>query len=119
MPDVVVFRPEASLLYFNVEHVREKLEEILEARGDGVRLAVFFLGSVPAVDLAGADFLEELHHDLAARGITLRLAETRGQVRDVLLRAGLDRLGLPVVPHQPVVAVVAEWRGGTPVDSSR
>ncbi|HEX7897146.1 MAG TPA: SulP family inorganic anion transporter [Planctomycetota bacterium] len=119
MPDVVVFRPEASLLYFNVEHVREKFQELVEARGDGLRLAVFFMGSVPALDLAGVEFLEELQHELAERGIALRLAETRGQVRDVLLRAGLDRRGLPVVPHQPVVAVIAEWRGGPPAESSR
>ena len=45
---------EASLLYFNVDHVRDRFFELLRARGDGVRLAVFFLGSCPAIDLAGA-----------------------------------------------------------------
>jgi hypothetical protein len=33
-------------------------------------------------------------------------------VRDFLQRAGFDRRGVPVVPNQPVAAVVAAWREG-------
>ena len=32
-PDVFVFRAEAALLYFNVEHVRDRFFELLSARG--------------------------------------------------------------------------------------
>jgi high affinity sulfate transporter 1 len=45
--DVFVFRAEAALLYFNVEHVRDRFFELLQARGKGVTLAVF-LGSAQA-----------------------------------------------------------------------
>ncbi|MCI0659333.1 MAG: sodium-independent anion transporter, partial [Acidobacteria bacterium] len=83
----------------------------LEARGPGIKLVVFFLGNVPAIDLAGAEFLEEIHQDLEKRGIALRLAEARGQVRDVLLRAEFEKRGVPVIPNQPVATVIAEWRG--------
>ena len=110
LPDVFVFRAEASLLYFNVEHVRDRFFELLGARGDGVRLAVFFLGSCPAVDLAGAELLEELHHGLRHRGIAFRLAEARGDVRETLRRAGFEEHCGPVVPVQPVATVVDEWR---------
>ena len=71
LPDVFVFRAEAALLYFNVEHVRDRFFELLDARGEGVKLAVFFLGTSPGVDLAGAELLEELHHALRERGIAL------------------------------------------------
>ena len=110
IPDVFVFRAEASLLYFNVEHVRDRFFELLGARGEGVRLAVFFLGSCPAVDLAGAELLEELHHGLRQRGITFRLAEARGDVRETLRAAGFEQHCGPVVPVQPVATVVDEWR---------
>jgi len=110
MPDVFVFRSEAALMYFNVDYVRDRFQEGLMARGPGVRLAVFFLGTVPAIDLAGLELLEEIHHGLAARGIALRLAEAHGQVRDVLLRAGFEKRGIPVIPNQPVVSVIAQWR---------
>ena len=108
--DVLVFRSEAALLYFNVDHVREEFLQALDRRGPGIRLAIFFLGTVPAIDLAGVEFLEELHEDLAGRGISLRLAEARGQVREALLRSGFAECGVPVIPNQPVATVLADWR---------
>jgi len=110
LPEVFVFRAESALLYFNVEHVRDRFYELLHARGEGVRLAVFFLGSCPAVDLAGAELLEELHHGLRQRGIAFGLAEARGDVRDSLRAAGFEEHCFPVVPVQPVATVVDEWR---------
>jgi len=109
-PDVFVFRAEASLLYFNVEHVRDRFFELLGARGEGVRLAVFFMGTSPGVDLAGAELLEELHHALRERGIAFRLAEARGDVRETLRSAGFEEHCGPVVPIQPVATVIDEWR---------
>jgi high affinity sulfate transporter 1 len=109
-PDVFVFRVEASIVYFNVDHVRDRFFELLAARGERVRLAVFFLGSCPTVDLAGAELLEELHHSLGRRGIAFRLAEARGEVREALRRAGFERPGAAVVANQPVPTVIAEWR---------
>jgi len=121
--DVLVFRSEAALMYFNVDFVREQLQTGLEARGPDLRLVVFFLGTVPATDLAGLEFLEELHRNLARRGIALRLAEARGQVRDALLRAEFEKLGVPVIPNQPVATVIAQWRrarrGDEPTPDSR
>jgi MFS superfamily sulfate permease-like transporter len=117
LPDVFVFRTEAALVYFNAEHVRDRFFELLNARGAGVTLAVFFLGTCPGVDLAGAELLEELHETLRERGIALRLAEARGEVRETLRRAGFeDRCG-PVSAHQTVAAVTAGWRSRPPAIS--
>ena len=109
--DVFVFRAESSLVYFNAEHVRDSFFELLNARGEGVKLAVFFLGTSPAVDLAGAELLEELHDVLRERGIAFRLAEARGEVRETLRRAGFEERCRPVVAHQPVATVIEQWRG--------
>jgi MFS superfamily sulfate permease-like transporter len=114
LPDVFVFRPAAALLYFNVEYVADRFFELLNQRDSGVRLAVFFLGSSPLVDLAGAELLEELRHGLRERGIEFRLAEARGSVRDALRRAGFEREYGPLEANQPVATVVAEWRASLP-----
>jgi len=108
--DVFVFRAEAGLLYFNVEHVRDRFFELLDGRGEGVALAVFFLGTSPAVDLAGAELLEELHHALQARGIAFRLAEARGDVRETLRRAGFEEHYGPLLANQPIATVIEAWR---------
>jgi high affinity sulfate transporter 1 len=114
LPDVFVFRLESALLYFNAEHVRDRFFELLNARGDGVKLAVFFLGTVPMVDLAGAELLEEIHHALGERGVEMRLAEARGGVRETLRRSGFAERCRPVEANQPVSRVVAEWRSEQP-----
>jgi sulfate permease, SulP family len=110
LADVFVFRAEAGLLYFNVENVRDRFFELLSARGDGVKLAIFFLGTTPVVDLAGSELLEELHEALKERGVAFRLAEARGDVRETLRRAGFEQHCFPVVPIQPVATVIAQWR---------
>jgi MFS superfamily sulfate permease-like transporter len=73
-------------------------------------LAVFFLGSTPGIDLAGAELLGQLHHALRERGIAFRLAEARGEVRDSLCAGGFEQRRFPVVPIQPVALVISEWR---------
>jgi high affinity sulfate transporter 1 len=113
-PDVFVFRSEAALLYFNVDHVRERFFELLDARGADVRLAVYFMGTCPGVDLAGVELLEELDDAMRARGIDFDLAEARGDVRETLRRAGFEEHHGPVVANRPVAAVITQWRGETP-----
>ena len=89
-PGVFIFRVDSALLYFNAEFVRDQFAAQLAAREDTIHTAVFFLGSTPAVDLAGADLLIDLRSHLAARGIDLRLAGARNQVRQDLIRAGIE-----------------------------
>jgi SulP family sulfate permease len=87
---VVVVRIDGSLLYFNAERARDHLMELVSARTEPISHAILFLGTVPIVDLAGADVLIEMQHALAGRGVELRFAGPHGRVREALVRAGLD-----------------------------
>jgi SulP family sulfate permease len=89
VPGAFVARVDGALLYFNAERVRDRLVELFAAR-EGSKVMVLFLGSVPAVDLAGADMLIELHHSMSARGIDVRFAGPHARVRGALARAGMD-----------------------------
>jgi high affinity sulfate transporter 1 len=89
IPAVLIFRVEASLLYFNVEHVRQRVwARISEA--DSLRLVVCDLSNSPYVDVAGATMLAKLHKDLTTRGIQLRIVEARSRARDLLRAEGLE-----------------------------
>jgi MFS superfamily sulfate permease-like transporter len=90
IPDVLVFRVEASLLYFNVEHVRAAVWQRIRSAAGSVRLVVCDLSTSPVVDLAGARMLAALHTALAAEGIVLRLVAAHGGVRDILRAEGLE-----------------------------
>ena len=91
IPGVLVVRCEAALLYFNVEFVRERVLELVNARADAPRLIVFYLGAVPKIDLAGAELLADLHKTFRERGVDFRLADAHGDVRDALGRIGFER----------------------------
>lgn len=115
-PHIFVFRVESALLYFNAEYVRDRFFELLQRRGEGVRLVVLFMGAVPLVDLAGAEMIEELRRSLKERGINLQLAEVHGQVREALRRAGLEHHLGPIEANQTVASVIASWKSAGGAD---
>lgn len=106
LPGVFIFRSNGGLLYFNTEHVRDRFFELLAARGPDIRTAVYFLGTVPVVDMAGTELLAELHETLRERGIDFRLAEAHSEVRDTLRRAGFEKFHGPILPDQTVEALL-------------
>jgi high affinity sulfate transporter 1 len=92
---VIAFRPEVSLLYVNADAVLAAVSERLHAAGpSAIRLVVCDLSASPHIDLAGARMLHDLHAELDARGIALRIVGARGRVRDLLRADGLsDKVG--------------------------
>lgn len=93
LPDVIAFRPEASLLYINAAAVFEAVVTRLRA-ADTTRLVACDLSASPNIDLAGARMLHDLHSELAVRGAVLRIVGAHGNVRDLLRADGLaDKVG--------------------------
>jgi high affinity sulfate transporter 1 len=93
-PGVLVFRAEASLLYFNVEHVRDAVWQKIRSAPGPLKLVVCDLSIAPVVDLAGARMLAKLHEALKAQGVRLRLVAAHASVRDILRAEGLEeRIG--------------------------
>jgi len=109
-PGILVVRCESAVVYFNAEHVRERILELLAARPDPIALVVFSLVAVPRVDLAGAELLGTLVDDCRRRGAAFRLADVRGEVRDSLHKTGFDRVHGALESGQHVDAVVAALR---------
>jgi high affinity sulfate transporter 1 len=95
LPGVIAFRPEASLIYANADSVMESVLKRLDAVGpQGIRLVVCDLSASPYIDLAGSRMLQELHKELSARGIMLRVVGAHGWVRDLLRADGLgEKIG--------------------------
>jgi SulP family sulfate permease len=90
VPGALMFRVEASLLYFNGEHVRDAVWQKIRSNSGTLSLVVCDLSTSPVVDLAGARMLAQLHGDLKAAGIRLRLVGAHAAVRDILRAEGLE-----------------------------
>ena len=89
LPGALAFRPEGSLLYVNADAVLEAVSRRLRTGPSGIHLVVCDLSASPYIDLAGSRMLHELHRDVAARGIALRIVGAHGRVRDLLRGDGI------------------------------
>jgi MFS superfamily sulfate permease-like transporter len=105
--DVLLFRIDASLLYFNAENVHEVVWARLRSTATMVRLVVCDLSSSPHVDLAGARILSRLHRELRAVTIDFRLTGANGSARDVM-RA-----------EAPAIDILDEFERGAPDGAPR
>jgi high affinity sulfate transporter 1 len=93
LPHVIVFRPEASLLYVNAEFVSQTVLERLAVIGKAnIRMIVCDLSASPYIDLAGSRVLRLLDSELAESGVALRIVGARGRVRDLLRADGLGEI---------------------------
>jgi high affinity sulfate transporter 1 len=92
IPGAAIFRPESSLVYFNIDWVCDRIREHLAAAGTPIRLVVLDLSASPQVDLQSADTLRVLVRELEEAGIRVHAVGTHSSVRDMLRSQGVDAL---------------------------
>jgi SulP family sulfate permease len=109
VPGVLLFRVEASLLYFNVEHVSNVVRQKLGNQSSPVQLVLCDLSTSPYVDTAGARMLMSLHHELKSRGIHFRLTEAHASVRDILRAEGFDEQIGQIDRRISVDDIIQQW----------
>jgi high affinity sulfate transporter 1 len=90
IPDVLIFRPESGLVYFNVDHVCRTILDRINIEPKPPKLLVLDLSAAPRVDLQSADALGDLSKEVTAKGIRFQAVEARSSVRDRLRSEGVD-----------------------------
>lgn len=86
-PGVMVFRPESGLVYFNVDHVLDRISDRIQAQAEHPLLVVLDLSATPTVDLQSAHALAAMTQNLKAAGIQVQVVEALAAVRDQLRNA--------------------------------
>lgn len=117
-PGVLVFRVEASLLYFNVEHVRSAVWEKIRATSGPLKLVVCDLSISPMVDIAGARMLAGLQKELQAGGMRLKLVAAHASARDILRGEGLEERVGYFGRRITVADAIDEFNGTAVVDAA-
>lgn len=107
----LMFRVEASLLYFNADYVRATVWAHIRASAQTHSLVICDLSASPFVDLAGARMLSALHAELAAAGIRLRLVSAHASARDILRAEGVEQQVGYIGRRVSVADVIDEWHG--------
>jgi MFS superfamily sulfate permease-like transporter len=91
IPGVLVFRPESSLLYFNIDHICDTIVDRVRREATPPRLIVLDLSAAPHVDLQSAHSLAGMADELRSNGIRVQAVEPRASVRDRLRGEGVDQ----------------------------
>ena len=90
IPNVMIFRPESALVYFNVDNVYDAILKRVRAEPTPPKLIVFDLSEAANVDLQSAHTLASMADELTAAGIQFHAVEARSSVRDRLRHEGVD-----------------------------
>lgn len=89
---VLIVRVESAILYFNVENIKEEIWKKINTETHPIKTVILDLNSSPHVDIAGARFLKQLFIDLKKKKMSLKIAEARSEVRDILRSENLEDL---------------------------
>ena len=90
IPNVMIFRPESALVYFNVDNVCETILSRVYAEPTPPKLVVLDLSVAARVDMQSAHTLAGMADELIAQGIQFHAVEPRSSVRDRLRHEHVD-----------------------------
>jgi MFS superfamily sulfate permease-like transporter len=112
IPGLLIYRFDSALVFFNADRFAERVLALRGAADLAPRWLLIDAESMPMLDVSAADRLEALRAELAAAGVVLAIARSKGLFRVMLDRSGLSRrIGearlFPTV-HQGVRAFLAE-----------
>jgi SulP family sulfate permease len=110
VPGIMICRPEAGLIYFNVSHVRDTIMAAVDAATPKPGLLLLDLSAAPRVDLQAAETLGALHKELAAAGVRMQIVEAYASVRDRLRQEGLEEKTGTINRHTSVADAVEAFQ---------
>ena len=89
---VLIVRPNAALLYFNADTVREEIQALMDRAARPLRLVILDLSFSTGIDLSTVRMIADAAQRLQAQGITFRIAEAHYHVRKQLIAEHLEPL---------------------------
>ncbi|MGO8838721.1 MAG: SulP family inorganic anion transporter [Limisphaerales bacterium] len=118
VPGVLIFRVEAALLYFNVDHVQRTVLERVRSRPEGLHVVICDLSNSPYLDLAGVRMLARLYDELKMMNIELLVVEAHATQRDILRAEGLDKLVGPIHREISLADTLADLKNENPLKTT-
>ena len=101
-PGALVVRSASTWLYFNAEHIRRQIVDMIDGTPAGIRTVVLDFSSVPAIDITAGTILRGLVRTLKDRGIRIELAELHDDVVETLKIIDAEHDLGPVVAHRTI-----------------
>ena len=90
IPNVMIFRPESLLVYFNIDNVCDVILSRVRGEPTPPKLVVLDLSAAARVDMQSAHMLAGMADELTAQGIQFHAVEPRSSVRERLRHEQVD-----------------------------
>jgi len=90
-PGALVIRSAGAWFYFNADHIRRQIFDLLNQAPSGIKTVVIDFSLVPAIDVTAGGVLRGLARSLKARDIAIVLAGLRDDVRENLTTVGAEQ----------------------------
>ena len=90
IPNIMIFRPESALIYFNVDNVCDSILSRIRAAPKLPKLVVLDLSAAPLVDMQSATRLPAWRTNSSPERIQFHAVEARSSVRDRLRHEDVD-----------------------------
>ncbi|MEM6320209.1 MAG: solute carrier family 26 protein [Bacteroidota bacterium] len=93
-PDLLIIRFDARLYFANIAFFKEKIEQLVEKKGDQLQTVILNFNSINNIDSSAAHMLEELVEEYRRQDIAIYFTDVKGPVRDAMFKAKLvDKIG--------------------------
>jgi high affinity sulfate transporter 1 len=89
VPGVLIYRFDASLLFFNAEYFKHRVRTAVERSDVKPRYLLFDVEAVTMVDVTAAHALKQIRSELEQQGISFAIARSRIALRDQFIRLGI------------------------------
>ena len=110
VPGALLVRVESSLLYFNAEHVRDRVAAGLRAETTPPKIVILDLSASPHLDIQACSVVMNMADDIKAVGARLQIVEARSSVRDRLRAEGIEEHVSQVNRFTSVADAVEEFQ---------
>jgi len=115
---VLILRPESSVLYFNINHIKEDIHDLIKNYRGELKLLILDLSSANYMDVAGARFLLQMEDELEKKNIGFRIVDALGTVRDILRAEGMEKEIGHLSRKQTINQILAEYDDQSKTDDS-
>ena len=114
VPGVVIYLLQGSLLFFNADYVKNRIEDIFAKLTPDTRWFIFDAGAAAQIDSTAAVMLDEIRALAEERGIKFAIVELHSEPLKILERSGvLARIGPAMIFDEMEEAIEASAGNST------
>jgi high affinity sulfate transporter 1 len=92
IPGLLIYRYEASLLFFNADNLRDRIRLLVSGSELQINAVLIDASTFLTTDITGIETLGDLCNELKEKNITLYIAKGKKEFLDMLERSGIDKL---------------------------